>query len=128
MADVLQSSFDSAGQVRDVPALRTLEVSALGRPPMVPAPLQIDEGDSWDRRFLAEAILEFLVERMRLRQERDADDGPLLRPGVSGGGSAPAAAGDEQDRQDDRGASIHGAILGEKTPFGFQILDSLAAA
>lgn len=49
-------SFDSAGQVRSIPALRTLEVSALGHPPAAPAPLQIDASDSWDRRFLGEAI------------------------------------------------------------------------
>ena len=48
-------SFDSAGQMRALPALRSLEVSALGRPAS-PTPLQLDAGDSWDRRFLGEAI------------------------------------------------------------------------
>lgn len=49
-------SLDSAGQVRAVPALRALDVSALGSPPAAPTALRIDEGDSWDRRFLGEAI------------------------------------------------------------------------
>jgi hypothetical protein len=48
--------FDSAGQARPVPALREMEVSALGRPPVTPRPLQLHEGDPWDRRFLGEAI------------------------------------------------------------------------
>ena len=50
--------FDSAGQARVIPALRTLQVSALGRPPIAPSPLQVDDAqtDPWDRRFLGEAI------------------------------------------------------------------------
>lgn len=48
--------FDSAGQTRNVPALRELEVSALGRPPTAPQPLRLHEGDEWDRRFLGDAI------------------------------------------------------------------------
>jgi hypothetical protein len=48
--------MDSAGQTRAVPALREIEVSALGRPPVAPRPLQLHEGDPWDRRFLGEAI------------------------------------------------------------------------
>ena len=52
------ATFDSAGQTRVIPALRTLEVSALGRPPSSAIPLKIDETqtDPWDRRFLGEAI------------------------------------------------------------------------
>ncbi|MEY2424376.1 MAG: putative surface-exposed virulence protein [Acidimicrobiaceae bacterium] len=52
------ATFDSAGQARAVPALRTLEVSALGRPPAAPSPLKIDKAntDPWERRFLGEAI------------------------------------------------------------------------
>ncbi|MEY2430805.1 MAG: putative surface-exposed virulence protein [Acidimicrobiaceae bacterium] len=48
--------LDSAGQARAVSALREIEVSALGRPPVAPRPLQVHEGDPWDRRFLGEAI------------------------------------------------------------------------
>jgi hypothetical protein len=47
---------DSAGQARAVPALREIEVSALGRPPVAARPLQLHESDPWDRRFLGEAI------------------------------------------------------------------------
>ena len=52
------ASFDSAGQTRAIPALRTLEVSALGRPPSSPSVLKIDDAntDPWERRFLGEAI------------------------------------------------------------------------
>ena len=52
------ATFDSAGQTRVIPALRTLQVSALGRPPLVPSPLLVDDAqtDPWDRRFLGEAI------------------------------------------------------------------------
>jgi hypothetical protein len=52
------ATFDSAGQTRVIPALRALEVSALGRPPSAASPLKIDEAqtDPWDRRFLGEAI------------------------------------------------------------------------
>jgi len=48
-------SFDSAGQVRSVAALRSLEVTSLGRPTS-PTALRVDDGDAWDRRFLGEAI------------------------------------------------------------------------
>jgi hypothetical protein len=52
------ATFDSAGQTRSIPALRTLEVSALGRPPAAPSALKVDESspDPWERRFLGEAI------------------------------------------------------------------------
>ena len=52
------ATFDSAGQTRAIPALRAIEVSALGRPPSSASPLKIDESqtDPWDRRFLGEAI------------------------------------------------------------------------
>ena len=49
------ATFDSAGQVRTIPALRELDVSALGRPPTAPTPLRLN-GDPWDRRFLGDAI------------------------------------------------------------------------
>lgn len=52
------ATFDSAGQARSIPALRTLEVSALGRPPAAASPLKVDDTntDPWDRQFLGEAI------------------------------------------------------------------------
>jgi hypothetical protein len=52
------ATLDSAGQTRVIPALRALEVSALGRPPTSASPLKVDEvqTDPWDRRFLGEAI------------------------------------------------------------------------
>jgi hypothetical protein len=52
------ATFDSAGQTRVIPALRAIEVSALGRPPTAASPLKIDETrtDPWDRQFLGEAI------------------------------------------------------------------------
>jgi hypothetical protein len=52
------ATFDSAGQTRVIPALRALEVSALGRPPTAASPLKVDDTqtDPWDRRFLGEAI------------------------------------------------------------------------
>jgi hypothetical protein len=52
------ATLDSAGQARPVPALRAIEVSALGRPPTAASPLEVDESntDPWDRRFLGEAI------------------------------------------------------------------------
>jgi len=55
------ATFDSAGQVRTIPALRTLEVSALGRPPAAPSvliddPEHPDTIDPWDRQILGEAI------------------------------------------------------------------------
>jgi len=48
--------LDSAGQERTVPALREMRVPALGRPPQAPRPLDYDELDQWDRRFLGSAI------------------------------------------------------------------------
>lgn len=50
------SRIDSAGQERDVPALRELAVPALGRPPRAALPLAYDASDPWDRRYLAAAI------------------------------------------------------------------------
>lgn len=55
------ATFDSAGQTRTIPALRTLEVSSLGRPPASPSvliddPRKPDTIDPWDRQFLGEAI------------------------------------------------------------------------
>jgi len=50
------ATLDSAGQMRPIPALRALDVSALGRPPMTPSPLDLDENDVWVRRFLGDAI------------------------------------------------------------------------
>ena len=50
------ATFDSAGQMRPIPALRALDVSALGRPPMATSPLDLDENDGWVRRFLGDAI------------------------------------------------------------------------
>jgi hypothetical protein len=50
------SRIDSAGQERDVPALRELAVPALGRPPRAALPLAYDASDPWDRRYLAGAI------------------------------------------------------------------------
>jgi hypothetical protein len=51
-------TLDSAGQTRNVAALRTLEVSSLGRPPAAASPLKVDDTnpDPWERRFLGEAI------------------------------------------------------------------------
>jgi len=48
--------LDSAGQERDVPALREMQVPALGRPPRQPRPLTYDGVDPWDRRFLGDAM------------------------------------------------------------------------
>jgi hypothetical protein len=48
--------LDSAGQQREVPALREMQVPALGRPPRAPRPLTYDERDPWDRRILGDAI------------------------------------------------------------------------
>jgi hypothetical protein len=50
------ATLDSAGQVRPLPALRAIEVAALGRPPSAPSPLRLDDADPWDRRFLGDAI------------------------------------------------------------------------
>jgi hypothetical protein len=48
--------LDSAGQERTIPALREMQVPALGLPPEQPRPLRYDASDPWDRRFLGEAI------------------------------------------------------------------------
>lgn len=48
--------IDSAGQEREVPALREMQVPALGRPPRAPRPLTYDAEDPWDRRILGDAI------------------------------------------------------------------------
>ncbi len=48
--------LSSAGVTRDVPALREMQVPALGRPPRLPRPLDYRAADPWDRRFLGEAI------------------------------------------------------------------------
>jgi hypothetical protein len=48
--------LDSAGQERSVPALREMQVPALGHPPEAARPLEYDASDPWDRRFLGEAI------------------------------------------------------------------------
>jgi hypothetical protein len=48
--------LDSAGQRRTIPALRAMEVAALGRPPSDARPLQYDEDDAWDLRYLGRAI------------------------------------------------------------------------
>lgn len=47
---------DSAGRTREVPALRQLTVSSLGRPASTPDPLRYEADDPWDRRFLGAAI------------------------------------------------------------------------
>lgn len=48
--------LDSAGQERTVPALRSMSIPALGRPPQAPRPVAYDDEDPWDRRFLGDAI------------------------------------------------------------------------
>jgi hypothetical protein len=48
--------LDSAGQERDIPALRQMAVPDLGRPPSLERPLAVDETDPWDRRYLGAAI------------------------------------------------------------------------
>lgn len=48
--------LDSAGQERIVPALRSMSVPALGRPPQAPRPVAYDDEDPWDRRYLGDAI------------------------------------------------------------------------
>ena len=47
--------MDSAGNHRTVPALRRVEVPALGEL-MEPQPIRYDPADPWDRRYLADAI------------------------------------------------------------------------
>jgi hypothetical protein len=48
--------LDSAGQERDIPALREMQVPALGHPPEAPRPIEYRGSDPWDRRFLGDAI------------------------------------------------------------------------
>jgi hypothetical protein len=48
-------AIDSAGQEREVPALRSLLVPALGRPQPL-RPISYDAADAWDRRYLGDAI------------------------------------------------------------------------
>ncbi|MGI8663985.1 MAG: hypothetical protein ACR2LQ_12375 [Acidimicrobiales bacterium] len=48
--------IDSAGQERRIPTLRQIEVAVLGQPPARPRPLSVERPDSWDLRFLGEAI------------------------------------------------------------------------
>ena len=50
------ATVDSAGQRRDVQALREIEVAVLGRPPTSPKPLKLNSDDQWDRRYLGAAI------------------------------------------------------------------------
>lgn len=59
--------LDSAGQEREVPGLREMQVPALGRPPQEPRPLTYEAEDPWDRRFLGEAM------ELGLRLEAIAD-------------------------------------------------------
>lgn len=49
-------SLDSAGVLAQVPALRQMVVPDLGRPPRRPRPIEYDDRDTWDRRFLGEAV------------------------------------------------------------------------
>lgn len=48
--------LDSAGEQRDVAALRQMQVATLGQPPATPSPLTYRTSDPWDRRFLGDAI------------------------------------------------------------------------
>lgn len=50
------ATIRSVGRTLEVPALREATVPALGLLPAKPAPLQYDEDDGWDRRFLSPAI------------------------------------------------------------------------
>jgi hypothetical protein len=49
-------TLDSAGQERRIPALREMQVPALGHPPDAARPFEYDASDPWDRRFLGDAI------------------------------------------------------------------------
>ncbi|MCU1455204.1 MAG: hypothetical protein JWN46_3350, partial [Acidimicrobiales bacterium] len=51
-----QAQVDSAGVGATVPALRSIEVAALGQVPRQPRPLRYSPSDGWDRQFLSEAI------------------------------------------------------------------------
>jgi hypothetical protein len=48
--------LDSAGQKRDVPPLRQMQVATLGQPPQTASPFTYSSSDPWDRRFLGGAI------------------------------------------------------------------------
>jgi hypothetical protein len=48
--------LDSAGQERDIPGLREMQVPAEGLPPEEPRPFEYEPEDPWDRRFLSDAI------------------------------------------------------------------------
>ena len=48
--------LDSAGQEREVRALREMQVPALGHPPETARPIEYRGSDPWDRRFLGDAI------------------------------------------------------------------------
>jgi hypothetical protein len=48
--------LDSAGQERDIPGLREMQVPAEGLPPDEPRPFEYEPDNPWDRRFLSDAI------------------------------------------------------------------------
>ncbi|MDQ6928049.1 MAG: hypothetical protein M3159_05215, partial [Actinomycetota bacterium] len=50
------STVTSAGRSLDVPALRQVNVPGVGLLPAAPSPLSYTAGDSWDERFLGDAI------------------------------------------------------------------------
>ncbi len=73
--------LDSAGQERDIPALREMQVPALGLPPEAPRPLQYDPADAWDRRFLGEAIdLGERLEALAAGYTQNLDEGEARTP------------------------------------------------
>lgn len=76
---------DSAGRTRDVPALRQLMVSSLGRPASAPDPLEYESDDPWDRRYLGEAI--DLGQRLDAFERAATDAVP---PATVAGPAAPA--------------------------------------
>jgi hypothetical protein len=77
-----QVALDSAGQERSIPALREMQVPALGLPPEVPRPLAYDAADPWDRRFLGEAIdLGDQLESLAVGYTKNLASGEV--PGVS---------------------------------------------
>ena len=51
-----RSSLDSAGERRNLGALRRMEVAAAGELPQAPSPLRYLATDGWDRRFLGPAV------------------------------------------------------------------------
>jgi hypothetical protein len=50
------STVTSAGRRLDVPALRMVNIAAVGLLPVAPSPLTYTAGDSWDERYLGDAI------------------------------------------------------------------------